>query len=82
MKKVFFTLSLATFLLSACSDNQNKEQKLNDGTHQHEDGSVHQNHEEDTIKQEEFNAPIDTSISEEVQVKGHTHEGHEHPHKH
>ena len=69
MKKLFISLSIAAFLFAACSGNKHDH---NDGTHTHDDGSVHQNH-QDTIKQEEFAAPADTS---------HKHDDHEHPHTH
>ncbi|HKR05161.1 MAG TPA: hypothetical protein VJY62_11060 [Bacteroidia bacterium] len=82
MKKSFISLSIAAFLFAACSGNQNKEHDHNDGTHTHEDGSVHQNNEEDTAKQEEFTVPADTSSKMDESKKEHSHDGHEHPHKH
>lgn len=77
MKKSFIILSVSALLFAACSNNQPKEHDHNNGTHEHDDGSVHQNHENDTVKQEEFIIPADTSSE-----KDHTHDGHEHPHKH
>ena len=86
MNKSLISISIAIVLLSACSGNQTKKQEHNKDVHIHEDGSVHQNHEEDTaIKQEEFTVPVDTSLQKGVPEKEHTHDGkdeHEHPHNH
>lgn len=71
-------MSIAAILLAACSGNQKKEHDHNDGTHQHADGSTHQNHKADTVKQEEFTATSDTSLNKTE--KEHSHEGHEHSH--
>ena len=73
MKNIFITLSIAAVLFAACTGK--REHDHNDGTHEHSDGSTYQNHETDTVKQEEFTAPIDT-------IKIETEHNHEHPHKH
>ena len=86
MKNLFITISIAALLFAGCSGNQTKEQEQSKDVHVHEDGTVHQNHEEDTtVMQEEFIAPVD-SASQKAEPK-HEHtpdtsDGHEHPHKH
>lgn len=80
MKKQFVLISFAALFLAACSSNQNKEQNNSDETHLHEDGSIHQNH-EDTVKQEEFTVTADT-IQNQIDSNQHSHDGHEHPHQH
>lgn len=84
MKKSIIILSIAALLFAGCSANQTKEN--DNATHQHDDGSVHNNHEdESTVKQEEFIAPIDTASLKADSMHEHSHSehsGHEHPHKH
>jgi PBP1b-binding outer membrane lipoprotein LpoB len=86
MKKLFISMSIAAIFFAGCSGNKTEEHNHNDGTHQHDDGSVHQNHEDDTaVKQEEFTAPVDTASQKEEAKHEHTHDEkdeHEHPHKH
>ena len=80
MKKALLIIS-SIALFVACNDNNTKEHTHEEGTHQHEDGSVHQNHVDTTVKQEEFNAPHD-SLSKEKEQK-HDHDpdhGHSHTH--
>ncbi|MCY7410909.1 MAG: hypothetical protein LH473_11600 [Chitinophagales bacterium] len=84
MIKSIIILSIAAFLFAGCAGNQKKE---NDNTtHQHDDGSVHQHHEEDsTVDQEEFTAPVDTASQKADSVHEHSHDEHgvhEQPHKH
>jgi hypothetical protein len=81
MKKSLIYLSLIAFLFAACSGNQPKEHDHNDGTHQHDAGSVHADHSDSAAKQKEFTVPAD-STSQKKEAEEHTHEGHEHPHKH
>lgn len=80
MKKQFVLISIAATLLTACSSNQNKEQINQDETHLHEDGSIHQNH-DDTVMQEEFTVTADT-IQNQIDSIPHSHSEHEHPHQH
>lgn len=86
MKKLIFPIVISAFLIAGCSSNQTKQQKHNNDVHKHGDGSVHQNHEEDTAtKQEEFAAHVDTTSQKVEPVKEHTHDGqdgHKHPHNH
>ena len=82
MKKSYIVISLATLILLACSGKDLKDNDQNDGAHQHDDGSVHQNRQKDTVKQEEFMVATDNSKSKVEQGKIQTHDGHEHPHKH
>ncbi len=85
MKKIFLSITILAFMFAGCSDNQTKEHDHNDGTHIHDDGSVHQNHDEDsTNKQEEFTAPVDTASQKADSIHEHNHDGqdgHKHPHK-
>ncbi len=86
MKKLFISIAIALFLIAGCSGNQTKEQEQSKEVHTHDDGSIHENHEEDsTTKQEEFTVPMDTPSKKEEPKHEHTHDGkdgHEHPHKH
>jgi hypothetical protein len=72
MKKLFISLSIAALLFAGCSGNKTKESEEKSGTHTHDDGTVHEAHEKDSAKQEEFTAPADTA--------SHSHDGHEHQH--
>ena len=56
MKKVAIAFVASLFLFASCG------QKSEEGTHTHDDGSVHTDHETDTT-QEEFNA-ADTTIQQ------------------
>ncbi|MBK9636937.1 MAG: hypothetical protein IPO63_03650 [Bacteroidetes bacterium] len=82
MKRQFvFILFVAVFLV-ACSNNQNNENSHQDETHVHEDGSTHQNHDDnDTAKQEEFDVTQDTTLNQADSLH-HTHDGSEHTHQH
>ena len=64
MKNVAIAFVASLFLLASCG------QKSEEGTHTHDDGSVHSGHDADTT-QEEFNA-ADTA--------GHTHDSTTHGH--
>lgn len=79
MKNSILVLAIASLLVAGC-DNKNTEDHAhdadgnhmeNEGTHQHEDGAVHEDHEE--VKQEEFTAPVD-SASKATDEHGHEHE--------
>ena len=80
MKKKFVFISIAAMFLGACSGNQNKEHNHSDEAHTHEDGSLHQNH-DDTVIQEEFTVTADT-IQNQIDSIPHSHSEHEHPHQH
>lgn len=74
MKKNMFAMAVAIGLFAASCNNQ----KPAEGTHQHEDGSTHVDHEHtatDTTKQEEFK--VDTTKTDTTHVhdesKPHTH---------
>ena len=79
MKKVLLSLAVATFVLASCGKKADDHgHDHNDGTHQHEDGAVHENHQEDASKQEEFTVSKDTATAE---PHGHDHgEGDSHHH--
>jgi hypothetical protein len=77
MKKLFIQVSAAAFLFAACSGGQDSK----DGTHTHEDGTMHEHHNADSGKQEEFTVPADSSDAGDS-LKEHSHDGHEHPHTH
>jgi protein involved in sex pheromone biosynthesis len=65
MKKLAFALFASLLILSACGNKTSKE-----GTHTHDDGSTHADHQQDTTQQE-FNA-ADTT--------GHVHDSTTHVH--
>lgn len=63
MKNTFLSIAIAAIIIAGCNGNHPKESEQKNGVHTHEDGSVHQAHEEDSaILQEEFTVPVDTSI--------------------
>ena len=71
MKKLILGLSLFSFFAIACGDASHDH---GDGTHTHEDGSTHTDHDTTTYHQEEFDAVNDSTSS-------HTHEdGSSHTH--
>ena len=80
MKILFILVSIAIALLPACTGKKTNENTHDHETHQHDDGSVHQNHQTDTLKQEEFTVPVDSSLKKTE--KEHSHEEHDHTHTH
>lgn len=87
MKHLIIAAMVAIVNLSACSGNQNSKgtdegHSHTEGTHQHEDGSVHEDHANDNSSQEEFSVTTDTLKTEQPTNAAHTHEGSEQPHTH
>lgn len=76
MKKNWLIISFAALFVAACASKKNEK---NDGTHTHEDGTVHENHDDTLTRQEEFKATGDTSSGHNHEMK-HSHDDHEHPH--
>lgn len=76
MKKTFLILAVAAFVFASCGSQTNEEAHEHNGeTHMHEDGTMHENH--DDMTQEEFQAdsthmPNDTAT--------HHHNGEPHTH--
>lgn len=68
MKKLFIAAVAALFLFGSCG-------KKSEGTHTHEDGTEHADH-DTTSRQEEFNA------SDSTENHHHDSTTHKHPHKH
>jgi hypothetical protein len=66
MKKLFIAFIASLFILGSCGKNSEE------GTHTHDDGSIHVHH-DDSTAQEEFNA-ADTS------AHAHDTTRHDHPH--
>ena len=62
MKKLFIAAIAASFLFASCG-------KKSEGTHTHEDGTEHADH-DDTTEQEEFNA-ADSSNHEHDSTEHH-----------
>ncbi len=59
MKTTLFILALVSVLFVGCSGNSSHDHK--EGTHTHEDGTVHEDHDHaDSTKQEEFKVGGDT----------------------
>lgn len=79
MKKLLFSMAVVAMLFTACNGKKTEENGHDhtDGTHEHADGEAHANHDDETVKQEEFTVGKDTVISED----GHGHE-HENEEKH
>jgi hypothetical protein len=76
MKKTLVIGSLCTILLcfGSCSDNQSEQ-----GTHTHNDGSTHADHDTTKPKQEEFK--VTDSSQKDSTPKEHTHaDGEKHTH--
>lgn len=82
MKKSLAIILLFALVLAACSNNQSKENNPAEKTHQHEDGSVHESHEEEKQEQEEFSVSADTLSVQKQNESEHTHDGTDQPHTH
>jgi hypothetical protein len=67
MRKLLFAMMASLFILASCG------KKAEEGTHVHEDGTTHTDHDADTTKQEEFNAADSTD---------HHHDSTDHQHPH
>ncbi len=84
MKKTFIIAVFAALALVACNNNQSEENHEHnadgshpqtEGTHMHDDGSVHNDHEADTtVKQEQFKVEQDST------AHGHDHSDPNHKH--
>jgi hypothetical protein len=68
MRNLAIAVIASLFLFASCGQKS-------EGTHTHEDGSTHADHETDSTKQEEFNAADSTEHS-------HDSTEHSHPHPH
>jgi hypothetical protein len=66
MKKVAIAIVATLFLFVSCGKNS-------EGTHTHEDGSTHADHDADTTKQEEFNAADTTQHAHDSATHDHSH---------
>lgn len=66
MKRVAIAFAASLFLLTSCG------QKPKEGTHTHEDGSIHDDHAADTT-QEEFNTADTTHHAHDSTEHGHSH---------
>jgi len=75
MKKLIILFFAISFFFISCSKKAEQE-----GTHVHDDGSVHDDHATDTTKQEEFKVVSDSTASDSTE-HAHQHEkGEEHKH--
>lgn len=69
MKKSFFIVAFAAYAFIACNNGKSADHKHNpdgshpaEGTHTHDDGSVHKDHDADTtVKQEQFKVGADSA---------------------
>ena len=76
MKKLLLSIAVAGMLFTACNGKKTGAQGQ-DGVHQHADGEEHQNHETETVAQEEFTVGKDSVAPQEA----HDHEtGEKHEH--
>jgi hypothetical protein len=75
MKKIFSIIAILAivFAVSSCGNKKKKDSQAHD-THVHEDGSVHENHDNDTPAQESFEVKEDSDA--------HQHNTDEHAHEH
>lgn len=76
MKKLLLSIAVAGMLFTACNGKKTEAQGQ-DGVHQHADGEEHQNHETETVVQEEFTVGKDSVAPQEVHDHT-TEEKHEH----
>lgn len=80
MRKTFIIATFATITLIACNNNKSEvnadgKQPKTEATHAHDDGSVHNDHDSDTIgEQEQFKVEKDSTDH------GHAHEDSSHKH--
>jgi hypothetical protein len=65
MKKLLLSMAFVGILFTACNGKKTEEHGHDhtDGTHQHEDGQEYQNHETDTVTQEEFTVGKDSATT-------------------
>ena len=81
MKNIFMLFTISAILFAGCAGKSNESN--HEETHAHDDGSVHEHHEADSTKQEEFSVGADTLSH--MEQHGHTHdssEENEHSHQH
>ncbi|MBA3986891.1 MAG: hypothetical protein H0X63_10055 [Flavobacteriales bacterium] len=87
MKNSLILLALAALLFAGCGNkksNVHEHDSVGNHTnmgsvHQHEDGTVRLDIQDDEYIQQEFKIEID-SASNKVEEHGHSHEGHSHKH--
>ncbi|HSI74646.1 MAG TPA: hypothetical protein VK957_02070 [Lunatimonas sp.] len=87
MTKYLLSLAIAAFLFTGCGNKKNSEHSHDgdahghtSGTHEHEDGSVHDDHDDAEHHQEEFKVGSDSSTLKTVEEHGHSHEDGSHQH--
>ncbi len=79
MKKVLLTLAVIGLISVACNNKKTDEHGHDHGTHVHEDGSVHENHEEEvTTAQEEFTVSSDSTATDAHEHQHENGEAHQH----
>jgi Ni/Co efflux regulator RcnB len=74
MKRISFTLAFFALMATACNSNNEKDHGHDHGTHPHEDGSVHDDHDahdEVENKQEEFE--VDEHKKDHEEGRAHQH---------
>ena len=87
MNKLFFAIIALTIIISSCGNEANTDSNV----HTHDDGSLHENHDNKSntvpeqesfdIKNDSVNLVIDTIVHEEESDHTHSHEhGTEHKH--
>jgi hypothetical protein len=84
MKKLVLSLAVIAFMFASCGEKKSNSHSLEEEeahalkTHQHEDGSVHEEHLDEKHQQEEFKVELD-SVSNNAENHEHNHED-EHQH--
>jgi Ni/Co efflux regulator RcnB len=81
MKKLLLSIAVIAMLFTACNEKKTDKHGHDhtDGTHQHEDGQVHESHLDEMVSQEEFTVSNDSVAAKEA----HDHEyenGEKHEH--
>ena len=87
MKNSIIILALTAFLFAGCDNKKsnghehdsNGNHTNTESTHEHEDGSVHKDHQDAEHTQEEFKVKSD-STSNKMEEHGHSHEDGSHKH--
>jgi hypothetical protein len=75
MKKLFVLLFAVSLFVISCG-----KKAAEDGTHVHDDGSVHADHATDTTKQETFTVAGDSAAMDSIEHARQHKEGAEHKH--
>lgn len=88
MKKTIVSIAIIALLFAACRENKNDEHSHDsegnhtntESVHEHEDGSLHEDHQDAEHHQEEFMVNSDSTSVKTENDHGHTHDDVSHKH--